>query len=95
MGSVWMGEKLDFSSFLLVQTRNDTPKFDLYKHELRFGFGNCSKEAVAESILYSYKHGFSGFAAWLTDSQAEMIAGFSLKSLLKINRWSRNHEMGR
>ncbi|RWR80841.1 subtilisin-like protein protease SBT3.3 [Cinnamomum micranthum f. kanehirae] len=35
-----------------------------------------SKEAVAGSILYSYKHGFSGFAAWLTDSQAEMIADY-------------------
>ncbi|KAJ8650263.1 hypothetical protein MRB53_003286 [Persea americana] len=35
-----------------------------------------SKEAAAESILYSYKHGFSGFAATLTDSQAEMIADY-------------------
>ncbi|KZV57531.1 hypothetical protein F511_20460 [Dorcoceras hygrometricum] len=34
-----------------------------------------SKEAASESILYSYKHGFSGFAAVLTPSQAQTIAG--------------------
>lgn len=33
-----------------------------------------SKEAAEQSILYSYKHGFSGFAAILTKSQAEVIA---------------------
>ncbi|GLT30645.1 hypothetical protein SLA2020_054360 [Shorea laevis] len=34
-----------------------------------------SKEAAKESILYSYRHGFSGFAAVLTQSQAKLIAG--------------------
>ncbi|XP_048233661.1 subtilisin-like protease SBT3.6 isoform X2 [Ricinus communis] len=34
------------------------------------------KEVAKESILYSYKHGFSGFAAVLTKSQAKLIAGF-------------------
>lgn len=34
-----------------------------------------SKEAAKESILYHYKHGFSGFAAVLTESQAKVIAG--------------------
>ncbi|BBH09328.1 Subtilase family protein, partial [Prunus dulcis] len=33
-----------------------------------------SKEAAKQSILYSYKHGFSGFAAVLTQSQAKLIA---------------------
>ncbi|XP_004292430.1 PREDICTED: subtilisin-like protease-like [Fragaria vesca subsp. vesca] len=33
-----------------------------------------SKEAARESILYSYMHGFSGFAAVLTPSQAKLIA---------------------
>jgi hypothetical protein len=37
-----------------------------------------SKEAAKESILYSYKHGFSGFAAALTESQAELIAGATM-----------------
>ncbi|XXG76179.1 hypothetical protein AAC387_Pa08g0589 [Persea americana] len=36
-----------------------------------------SKDEAAESILYSYKHGFSGFAARLTDSHAQMIADMS------------------
>ncbi|KAL1328639.1 hypothetical protein HN51_038457 [Arachis hypogaea] len=35
-----------------------------------------SKEAAKNSILYSYKHGFSGFAARLTKSQAEEVAKF-------------------
>ncbi|XP_052193695.1 subtilisin-like protease SBT3.9 isoform X2 [Diospyros lotus] len=33
-----------------------------------------SQEAVTESILYSYKHGFSGFAAVLTPHHAALIA---------------------
>ncbi|XP_038706055.1 subtilisin-like protease SBT3.9 isoform X1 [Tripterygium wilfordii] len=33
-----------------------------------------SKEAAEESILYNYKHGFSGFAAVLTESHAKLIA---------------------
>lgn len=37
-----------------------------------------SKRAAMKSILYSYKHGFSGFAAVLTHSQAKLIAGISL-----------------
>ncbi|PON61124.1 Subtilase [Trema orientale] len=34
----------------------------------------CSKEEAMESMVYSYKHGFSGFAAKLTESQAQKIA---------------------
>ncbi|EOX97873.1 Subtilase family protein, putative isoform 1 [Theobroma cacao] len=33
-----------------------------------------SKESAKESILYSYKHGLSGFAAVLSQSQAKLIA---------------------
>ncbi|GMI66020.1 hypothetical protein like AT1G32960 [Hibiscus trionum] len=35
-----------------------------------------SKEAAKSSMLYSYKHGFSGFAARLTESQAKEIEAF-------------------
>lgn len=48
-----------------------------------------------DSIAYSYKHGFSGFAAMLTEEQAENLAGamvlakkfslnFSANSLLTL-----------
>ncbi|KAH0690067.1 hypothetical protein KY289_017425 [Solanum tuberosum] len=33
-----------------------------------------SQEAAKESIIYSYRHGFSGFAAKLTEAQAKRIA---------------------
>ena len=35
----------------------------------------CSKEMASQSMVYSYKHGFSGFAAMLTKSQAQKVAG--------------------
>ena len=41
----------------------------------KFIFLNLSKEAAADALLYSYKHGISGFAAKLTESQAEIVAG--------------------
>ncbi|RVW14806.1 Subtilisin-like protease SBT3.5 [Vitis vinifera] len=37
-----------------------------------------SKEVASELMVYSYKHGFSGFAAKLTESQAQRIAGIFL-----------------
>ncbi|CAA6666754.1 unnamed protein product [Spirodela intermedia] len=46
-----------------------------------------SKEEALGSIVYSYKHGFSGFAAMLTDSQAKKLAGN--KGILGV-RLSRN-----
>ena len=36
---------------------------------------SCGKEAASEAMVYSYEHGFSGFAAKLTDSQAQKVAG--------------------
>jgi hypothetical protein len=32
-----------------------------------------SKDEALNSIVYSYKHGFSGFAAKLTEAQAEEL----------------------
>lgn len=35
----------------------------------------CSKEASKGSLLYSYRQGFSGFAAKLTEAQVQEISG--------------------
>ncbi|CAL9111803.1 unnamed protein product [Musa textilis] len=54
--------------------------FDDGKHAVRIPiavrrfFLWCLKEEAVSSIVYSYKHGFSGFAAMLTESQADQIA---------------------
>ncbi|KAH6789400.1 hypothetical protein C2S51_004406 [Perilla frutescens var. frutescens] len=54
---------------------NDEPELlENSHHELLSGILG-SKEASRGSILYSYKHGFSGFAAFLTRDQAKLIAG--------------------
>ncbi|KAG8381587.1 hypothetical protein BUALT_Bualt06G0137000 [Buddleja alternifolia] len=41
-----------------------------------------SKEAAADSMIYSYRHGFSAFAAKMTESQAQYIAG--LPGVIKV-----------
>jgi hypothetical protein len=51
---------------ILISTKH----LDLFTFVL---LGNSKDEAL-RSIVYSYKHGFSGFAAMLTESQAETIA---------------------
>lgn len=35
----------------------------------------CSEQAAMDAILYSYRHGFSGFAAVLTGGQAARLSG--------------------
>ncbi|CAL9112145.1 unnamed protein product [Musa textilis] len=42
-----------------------------------------SKEEAVSSIVHSYKHGFSGFAAMLTESQADQIA--ELPEVISVN----------
>ena len=54
-------------------------KWGIDKSEINVSqFQFDSKEAAKESILYHYKHGFSGFAAVLTASQAKVIAGVTM-----------------
>ncbi|XP_019195104.1 PREDICTED: subtilisin-like protease SBT3.3 [Ipomoea nil] len=43
-----------------------------------------SQEAAADSMIYSYRHGFSGFAAMMTKSQAQTIA--DLPGVVKVMR---------
>nr|XP_009420612.1 PREDICTED: subtilisin-like protease SBT3.10 [Musa acuminata subsp. malaccensis] len=49
-----------------------------------------SKEEAVSSIVYSYKHGFSGFAAMLTEAQAEELA--ESPDVISV-RPSRNYEL--
>ncbi|XWS38123.1 hypothetical protein CRYUN_Cryun19dG0103300 [Craigia yunnanensis] len=62
---VYMGEK-----------RHEDPATTKMSHYKMLFTLLGSKEAATNSMLYSYKHGFSGFAARLTESQAEEIAAF-------------------
>ncbi|RWR87690.1 subtilisin-like protein protease SBT3.9 isoform X1 [Cinnamomum micranthum f. kanehirae] len=64
---VYMGERQHSDPSLVVDSH----------HTMLANVLGGSKEVAANSILCSYKHGFSGFAATLTDSQAKMIADTS------------------
>ncbi|CAO2038008.1 unnamed protein product [Urochloa humidicola] len=50
-----------------------------------------SKDEAQKSIVYSYKHGFSGFAAMLTDSQARAIASLPGVISVKANTHYQTH----
>ncbi|KAI4344908.1 hypothetical protein L6164_012090 [Bauhinia variegata] len=62
---IYMGDKI-----------YDDPKTTKRFHHKMLSSLVGSKEAAKNSIIYSYKHGFSGFAAKLTKSQAEEIAKY-------------------
>ncbi|GJM90846.1 hypothetical protein PR202_ga07166 [Eleusine coracana subsp. coracana] len=60
---VYMGEKKHDDPSMVTASHHDV---------LTTLFG--SKDEALKSIVYSYKHGFSGFAAMLTESQAEELS---------------------
>ncbi|RDX73230.1 Subtilisin-like protease SBT3.6, partial [Mucuna pruriens] len=64
---VYMGDRMSQSE---QQQLVEDSHLDILSHILG------SKSAARKSILYSYKHGFSGFAAVLSRSQAKLIADF-------------------
>uniref|UniRef100_A0A1D1Y7R4 Cucumisin n=2 Tax=Anthurium amnicola TaxID=1678845 RepID=A0A1D1Y7R4_9ARAE len=61
---VYMGEKQHEDPELVTALHHDT---------LASVLG--SKDAALDSIVYSYKHGFSGFAAMITVLQAKQVSG--------------------
>ncbi|KAL5563111.1 hypothetical protein UlMin_032858 [Ulmus minor] len=83
---ICLGFALQLSSFPLVfastnvhivlmgESKHVEPELVSESHHQILSDVLGSKEAAKESILYSYKHGFSGFAAVLTQSQAKLIA---------------------
>ncbi|KAI5329345.1 hypothetical protein L3X38_028742 [Prunus dulcis] len=60
---VYMGEK----------HHHDPEVVTSLHHDMLASVFGC-KEAAYDSMVYSYKHGFSGFAAKVTESQAQKIA---------------------
>ncbi|VYS47853.1 unnamed protein product [Arabidopsis thaliana] len=58
----------------LGEKQHDDPKFVTESHHQMLSSLLGSKDDAHESMVYSYRHGFSGFAAKLTKSQAKKIA---------------------
>ncbi|KAJ0240939.1 Subtilisin-like protease [Hirschfeldia incana] len=58
----------------LGEKQHDDPEFVTESHHQMLWSLLGSKEDAHDSMVYSYRHGFSGFAAKLTKSQAKQIA---------------------
>ncbi|TVU32627.1 hypothetical protein EJB05_24367, partial [Eragrostis curvula] len=77
---VYMGEK-----------QHDDPSVVTASHHDVLTSVLGSKDEAQKSIVYSYKHGFSGFAAMLTESQAKTIAAFPGVVSVKENTHHETH----
>ncbi|PIN22914.1 Tripeptidyl-peptidase II [Handroanthus impetiginosus] len=77
---VYMGERKHSDVELLTKSHHDMLSSVL-----------GSKEAAMDSMIYSYRHGFSGFAAKMTKSQAQYIA--ELPDVIEVfaNRFYKLH----
>ncbi|KAI9173469.1 hypothetical protein LWI28_001797 [Acer negundo] len=60
----------------LGERQHDDPKIVTDSHHDILATVVGSKEAASKCMVYSYKHGFSGFAAKLTEDQAQKLAEF-------------------
>ncbi|XP_031394644.1 subtilisin-like protease SBT3.6 isoform X2 [Punica granatum] len=60
----------------LGEREHDNPELVTSSHHDMLASVLGSKESAAERLVYSYRHGFSGFAAKLTESQARKLADF-------------------
>ncbi|KAF7078277.1 hypothetical protein CFC21_082741 [Triticum aestivum] len=77
---VYMGEKKHDDPSLVIASHHDI-LISVFE----------SKDEALRSKVYSYKHGFSGFAAMLTKSQAEAIARFPEVVTVKRNTFHETH----
>ncbi|KAM3259849.1 hypothetical protein ACQJBY_051252 [Aegilops geniculata] len=77
---VYMGEK-----------KHDDPSMVTASHHDLLTSVSGSKDEALKSIVYSYKHGFSGFAAMLTESQAETLAEFPEVISVESNTYHQVH----
>ncbi|CAM0149431.1 unnamed protein product [Urochloa decumbens] len=74
----------------LGDKKHDDPSLVAASHHEMLSTILGSKEEAIDSIAYSYKHGFSGFAAMLTEDQAENLA--ELSEIISVTP-SQNHEL--
>ncbi|KAG8055119.1 hypothetical protein GUJ93_ZPchr0001g30135 [Zizania palustris] len=74
----------------LGEKKHDDPTLVTASHHDMLSTILGSKEEALASITYSYKHGFSGFAAMLTEEQAEQLA--ELPEIISITP-NQKHEL--
>ncbi|ONM26553.1 Subtilisin-like serine endopeptidase family protein [Zea mays] len=77
---VYMGEK-----------KHDDPSVVMASHHAALTSVLGSKDEALRSIVYSYKHGFSGFAAKLTQPQAEELTKYPGVVSVKPNAYHHVH----
>uniref|UniRef100_A0ACD5ZAA8 Uncharacterized protein n=1 Tax=Avena sativa TaxID=4498 RepID=A0ACD5ZAA8_AVESA len=77
---VYMGEK-----------KHDDPSVVTASHHGMLTSVLGSNDEALKSIVYSYKHGFSGFAAMLTESQAQILSKFPEVVAVKSNTFHEPH----
>ncbi|KAL5551493.1 hypothetical protein UlMin_001669 [Ulmus minor] len=73
-GMATMAEKCKVHIVYLGEKQHDDPNFITNSHHDLLASIVGSREKASELMVYSYKHGFSGFAAKLTKSQAQKLA---------------------
>ncbi|XP_033140688.1 subtilisin-like protease SBT3.10 isoform X1 [Brassica rapa] len=66
-------ERKVYVVYLGEKEHDDPASVTEYHHQMLWSLLG-SKESVHDSIVYSYRHGFSGFAAKLTESQAQQLS---------------------
>ncbi|THU58120.1 hypothetical protein C4D60_Mb03t10830 [Musa balbisiana] len=71
-GSTWTYTIID--QVYLGERQHEDPDLVIASHHDMLSSVLGSKEEAVSSIVYSYKNGFSGSAAMLTESQADKIA---------------------
>ncbi|CAL9748836.1 unnamed protein product, partial [Musa acuminata subsp. burmannicoides] len=71
-GSTWTYSIID--QVYMGERQHEDPDLVTASHHDMLSSVLGSKEEAVSSIVYSYKHGFSGFASMLTESQADKIA---------------------
>ncbi|OAY74606.1 Subtilisin-like protease SBT3.3, partial [Ananas comosus] len=75
----------------LGEKRHDDPTLVTASHHDLLNSILGSKEEALNSIVYSYKYGFSGFAAMLTEAQAKKISELREVRSIKPSRKYRMH----